>query len=108
MELIGSNTFAKNIMQRYGIPTAHYQKLIQYQTAKAHIVAISSWLVIKISRIAAGKGIILFSTKDKAGEIFENIIFQGKFGFVGSSIVIKEYLEENEISVFIFSDGAYI
>lgn len=93
-------------MRRHGIPTAHYKNFSQYQPAKAHIAAMSSRLVIKVSGLAAGKGVILPSTKDEAVEELDNIMLRGKFGSAGSSIVIEEYLEGNEISVLTFSDGA--
>ncbi|MCJ1349790.1 hypothetical protein MMC31_008031, partial [Peltigera leucophlebia] len=106
-ELEGSKTFSKDFMRRHGIPTANYQNFSQYQPAKDYIAAISSRLVIKVSGLAAGKGVILPSTKEEAVEALENIMLRGSFGSAGSSIVIEEYLEGDEISVLTFSDGAH-
>jgi phosphoribosylamine--glycine ligase / phosphoribosylformylglycinamidine cyclo-ligase len=94
-------------MRRHGIPTAYYQNFSQYQPAKDYIAAISYPIVIKVSGLAAGKGVILPSTKEEAIEALGDIMLRGKFGSAGSSIVIEEYLEGDEISVLTFSDGIH-
>lgn len=89
-------------MQRHGIPTAHYRNFSQYQPAKDYVIASSDPIVIKVFGLAAGKGVILPSTKEEAVEALGDVMLRGKFGSAGSSLVIEEYLGGDEISVLTF------
>ena len=102
MELEDSKTFAKYFMRRHGIPTANYQNFSEYQLAKDYIATVSYPTVIKVSGLAAGKGVILPSTKEEAVEALEDIMLRKKFDSAGSSVVIEEYLEGDKISVLTF------
>jgi phosphoribosylamine--glycine ligase len=106
-ELEGSKSFAQDFMQRHKIPTAQYRHFSDYQAAKEYLCAVLYRVVIKASGLAAGKGVILPSTMAEATEALEDIMVRGKFGSAGSSIVVEEYLEGEEVSVLTLSDGSH-
>ncbi|KAF4980528.1 hypothetical protein FZEAL_3463 [Fusarium zealandicum] len=85
-EIEGSKTYAKDLMRKYGIPTADYRSFSRYDDARGYLDRLpgDSRVVIKVDGLAAGKGV---------------------FGIVGQSVVIEEYIEGEEISVLTFSDG---
>jgi phosphoribosylamine-glycine ligase len=106
-ELEGSKTFAKDFMTRHTIPTARYQSFSDLKAAKDHIHQVDYRVVIKASGLAAGKGVIIPSSTDEALEGLEDILEKRKFGDAGSSVVVEEYLEGQEISVLTLSDGSH-
>ena len=101
----GSKTFAKNFMARHNIPTASYQNFHSYDEAKAYLDCIEHKLVIKASGLAAGKGVIIPSSKEEAHEALKEIMLKKEFGTAGDEVVIEEYLEGQELSFLTFSDG---
>ncbi|UNI18878.1 hypothetical protein JDV02_005116 [Purpureocillium takamizusanense] len=104
-ELEGSKTFAKDFMRRCGIPTAEYQNFDDVAAAKEYVRRVHHSVVIKASGLAAGKGVILPSTKEEACEALDEMVVHGRFGGAASSVVIEELLEGQEISILTFSDG---
>ncbi|KAI9791104.1 MAG: hypothetical protein M1816_004335 [Peltula sp. TS41687] len=104
-EIEGSKTFAKDFMRRHQIPTAEYENFSDYDLAKNYLATVTHRVVIKVSGLAAGKGVIIPTSTEEAQEALKEIMVGGKFGAAGSSVVIEEYLEGNEISVSTFSDG---
>lgn len=104
-EIEGSKTFAKDFMRRHRIPTAEYRNFSDYGLAKDYLVTITHRVVIKVSGLAAGKGVIIPASNEEAQEALKEIMLEGKFGSAGSSVVIEEYLEGDEISILTFSDG---
>ena len=104
-EIEGSKTFAKDFMRRHQIPTAEYRNFSDYELAKEYLAAIDHRVVIKVSGLAAGKGVIIPASKEEAQEALKEMMVGGKFGSAGSSVVIEEYLEGDEISISTFSDG---
>ena len=103
-KLEGSKSFTKNICKKYNIPTAKYETFSNAKDALAYIDNHSIPLVIKVDGLAAGKGVIIAETRDHAINSV-NEIFSGKFGNAGDEIVIEEFLDGEEASYFIISDG---
>ena len=103
-KLEGSKSFTKNICKKYNIPTAKYETFSNAKDALVYIDNHSIPLVIKVDGLAAGKGVIIAETRDHAINSV-NEIFSGKFGNAGDEIVIEEFLDGEEASYFIISDG---
>ncbi|RSL65606.1 hypothetical protein CEP54_004098 [Fusarium duplospermum] len=105
-ELEGSKTFAKDFMAKYKIPTAAYRNFDDIESAKAYVQEADHRVVIKADGLAAGKGVVLPETKQEAIYELESIMKDGgKFATAGSSVVIEEFMEGDEISILTFSDG---
>lgn len=92
-------------MQRHGIPTAKYHNFNDYKSARDYLETASYRVVIKVSGLAAGKGVILPETPEEAQSALKEMMLEEKFGSAGSSVVIEEYLEGDEISILTLSDG---
>ena len=103
-KLEGSKSFTKDICKKYNIPTATYETFSNAKDALVYIDNHSIPLVIKVDGLAAGKGVIIAETRDHAINSV-NEIFSGKFGNAGDEIVIEEFLDGEEASYFIISDG---
>jgi phosphoribosylamine--glycine ligase len=101
-----SKGFAKELMQKYSIPTAAYRNFTAQQWQEAHIWADQQALplVIKADGLAAGKGVIIAYSKQEAHQAIDEI-FGGAFANAGASLVIEEFLLGQEASVFAISDG---
>ncbi|KAM6526902.1 hypothetical protein FSOLCH5_002981 [Fusarium solani] len=105
-KLEGSKTFAKDFMAKYNIPTAAYQNFDDIESAKAYVQGVEHRVVIKADGLAAGKGVVLPETKQEAFSELDSIMkVDGKFSAAGSSVVIEEFMEGDEISILTFSDG---
>ena len=103
-KLEGSKSFTKDMCKKYNIPTATYETFSNAKDALVYIDHHSIPLVIKVDGLAAGKGVIIAETRDHAINSV-NEIFSGKFGNAGDEIVIEEFLDGEEASYFIISDG---
>jgi phosphoribosylamine--glycine ligase / phosphoribosylformylglycinamidine cyclo-ligase len=101
----GSKTFSKDFMQRHGIPTAAFRNFRDYEAAKQYLDSISHDVVIKADGLAAGKGVIIPTSKEEAHDALKKIMVTQEFGTAGSQVVIEEFLEGEELSVLTFSDG---
>jgi phosphoribosylamine--glycine ligase / phosphoribosylformylglycinamidine cyclo-ligase len=101
----GSKTFSKDFMQRHGIPTAAFRNFHEYEPARQYLDSISHDVVIKADGLAAGKGVIIPTTKEEAHDALKKIMVTQEFGVAGSQVVIEEFLEGEELSVLTFSDG---
>ena len=101
-----SKGFSKDLMKKYGIPTAGYERFTQEQSHEAHEYVSQRLLpiVIKADGLAAGKGVIIAETHHEAHEAIDEI-FSGLFADAGSSIVIEDFLKGEEASVFAITDG---
>ncbi|MDC0205691.1 phosphoribosylamine--glycine ligase [Nitrospinae bacterium] len=104
-ELEGSKSFSKDIMQKYGLPTAEYKIFISAESATKYIQAKNCPLVVKANGLAAGKGVLLCRSSREALVAVDTIMRQRLFGEAGDQIVVEEFLEGQEISVLAFSDG---
>ena len=92
-------------MARHRIPTARYQNFTDYDKARQYLDEVSYNIVIKASGLAAGKGVVLPSSKEEAHAGLKDIMLAKQFGSAGDEVVIEEYLEGDEISILSFSDG---
>lgn len=101
----GSKTWAKDFMRRHGIPTAAYGNFSNYEQAKSYLATVKYPVVIKASGLAAGKGVIIAENSFEADEALGDMLIRSKFGSAGTSVVIEEYLNGDEISILTFSDG---
>jgi phosphoribosylamine--glycine ligase len=101
----GSKVFAKELMKHAGVPTAHFEAFDREPTALAHLRRLGEYpIVVKADGAAGGKGVTVARSREEA----ENAVraaFGGKFGAAGERIVIEEYLEGREASVFVITDG---
>jgi len=103
----GSKVFAKNLMKKYGIPTAAYETFNDPGKAADYLKqdGLSFPVVIKADGLALGKGVIIAEDLKQALEAVDSIMKEKKFGDSGSSIVIEEFLTGPEVSVLAFTDG---
>jgi len=105
-ELEGSKGFMKDLCTRHGIPTAAYARFRDAEAAKAYIRERGAPIVVKADGLAAGKGVIVASELDAALNAAEDMLVEGQFGSAGAEIVVEEYLEGEEVSVFALCDGS--
>lgn len=101
----GSKDFSKALMKKYNVPTASYETFTEIEPAKAHIKKHGAPIVVKADGLAAGKGVIVAMTEQEALDAVEDMLSTGHFGEAGSRVVIEEYLEGEEFSLFAFVDG---
>lgn len=102
--LEGSKAFAKNLMQSIGVPTARYATFSDFASAKEYIQNHPLPIVVKFDGLAAGKGVSVCATKEEAEKFLEEIFIKNKFAN-NSHVVIEEFLEGEEASVFALCDG---
>ena len=103
-----SKVFAKELMKKYGIPTAQYQVFTDPDAAKAHLKTAPLPAVIKADGLALGKGVIIAKTLEEAEQAVSDMMENRVFGDSGSRVVIEEFLEGPEVSVLAFTDGKTI
>lgn len=106
-QLEGSKDFAKVFMKKYGIPTASYYtfKRGEQNQAKAYLNTLNPPYVLKADGLAAGKGVLIHSNKEEAQSDIDSILAGNQFGEAGSQLVIEEFLNGIEMSVFVLTDG---
>ena len=100
-----SKAFSKNLMKKYGIPTAEYSVFSDPAAALEYVETCPVPTVIKADGLALGKGVIIAQTRDEAREAIKSIMQDRVFGDSGSNIVIEEFLTGPEVSVLSFTDG---
>ena len=101
----GSKVFSKNLMKKYGIPTATYEVFDDAAKALAYLETAPIPTVIKADGLALGKGVIIAMTREEAEDAVRSIMEDKQFGDSGNQIVIEEFLEGPEVSVLSFTDG---
>ena len=101
----GSKIFSKNLMKKYGIPTADYQTFSNKDDALKYLETAEMPIVIKADGLALGKGVIIAETKEQAIAAVKSMMEDKVFGASGSNVVIEEFLEGPEVSVLSFTDG---
>lgn len=104
-ELEGSKVFAKNLMRKYGIPTAEYKSFSSYLEAEKYIRLKGAPIVIKADGLAAGKGVIVAETVTEAIDAVRKIMKEKVFGSAGDKIIIEECRKGEEASFLAFTDG---
>ena len=105
--LEGSKEFAKEFMLRHKIPTARYRTFNKKNINEANtfLNSLNPPYVLKADGIAAGKGVLIFNSMDEAKTGLKNMILKKKFGQASERVVIEEYLEGIEVSIFVLTDG---
>ena len=101
----GSKVFSKNLMKKYGIPTAGYEVFNSAKDALDYLDTAPIPTVIKADGLALGKGVIIAFTREEAKDAVRSIMEDKVFGKSGDNIVIEEFLEGPEVSVLSFTDG---
>ena len=104
-QLEGSKAFAKDFLQRHGIPTASYATFTEVAPALAYINEQGAPIVIKADGLAAGKGVILADTTEQACAAVEDMLAGNAFGEAGNRVVIEEFLVGEEASFIVMADG---
>ena len=101
----GSKAFSKNLMKKYGIPTARYEIFTDLGAALSYLDTAPIPTVIKADGLALGKGVIIAQTLAEAKQAVTDMMANAKFGRSGSTVVIEEFLTGPEVSVLAFTDG---
>ncbi len=101
----GSKVFSKDLMKKYGIPTARYETFNDLNAALAYLETAPVPTVIKADGLALGKGVVIAETRDEAKAAVVSMMQDKKFGKSGENIVIEEFLTGPEVSVLSFTDG---
>ncbi len=104
-QLESSKEFAKDFMHRHNIPTASYQTFTDLNKAKEYVKKNRVPIVIKADGLAAGKGVIIAENESEAFKALELMLIDNAFGDSGARVVIEEYLEGEEASFIVISDG---
>jgi phosphoribosylamine--glycine ligase len=104
-EIESSKAFAKGLMAQYGIPTAAFHVFHELPAAEAYIREQGAPLVVKASGLAAGKGAVVCTTTEEAIAAAREMLREGVFGSAGSEIVVEEFMQGEELSVFALADG---
>ena len=101
----GSKIFSKNLMKKYGIPTAAYEVFTEMDAAIEYLKTAPIPTVIKADGLALGKGVVIAMTREEAVDAVRSMMEDQIFGASGSKIVIEEFLTGPEVSVLSFTDG---
>ncbi|MBM7315642.1 phosphoribosylamine--glycine ligase [Streptococcus suis] len=104
-ELEWSKDFAKQIMVKYGIPTAAFGTFSNFEEAKAYIEEQGAPIVVKADGLALGKGVVVAETVEQAVEAAREMLLDNKFGDSGARVVIEEFLAGEEFSLFALVNG---
>ncbi len=104
-EIESSKAFSKDLMKKYGIPTAWYRVSDSPEDALRYIHEMGAPIVVKADGLAAGKGVIICHTVEEAEEAVKMIMVDRLFGDAGERLVVEEFLEGEEASFLAFSDG---
>ncbi len=105
--LEGSKGFMKDLCAKYGIPTAAYGRFTEAAPGKAFIAKTGAPIVVKADGLAAGKGVVIAATVAEANTAVDDIL-GGQFGSAGAELVIEEFLEGEEASLFALCDGEHV
>ena len=100
-----SKIFSKNLMKKYGIPTARYETFTDMEAALAYVDAQGAPIVVKADGLALGKGVIVAQTVEEAKEAVRSMMSDHRFGQAGAKVVIEECMTGPEVTVLAFCDG---
>ncbi len=106
--LEGSKAFSKDLMKKYGIPTADYQVFTDPAEAEAYLETAKYPIVLKADGLALGKGVLICKTRQEAKDGVKTLMLDKQFGSAGDEIVVEEFLTGREVSVLSFVDGKTI
>lgn len=104
-EIEGSKVFAKQLMKKYGIPTADFEIFSDYEAAAEYIKNHDYPLVIKADGLAYGKGVIICKDYSEAVDALKQIMIEKEFGDAGNRVLIEKFLTGREVSMLCFTDG---
>ena len=104
----GSKIFAKELLKKYGIPTAAYETFEDADKALVYLETAGFPIVLKASGLALGKGVLICMTRDEAVAGINQIMVERKFGASGDKVVVEEFMTGRELSVLSFVDGKTI
>ncbi|SDH90692.1 phosphoribosylamine--glycine ligase [Nitrosomonas sp. Nm132] len=104
-QLEASKIFSKTFMQRHGIPTAAYASFDNPSEAHHYIEQKEAPIIIKANGLAAGKGVVIATTRAEAHEAIDTMLVENKLGKAGTQILVEDYLEGEEASFIVMSDG---
>jgi phosphoribosylamine---glycine ligase len=106
-QLEGSKAFAKTFMRKHNIPTATYASFDEhtYKEGRTYIEQHSLPIVIKADGLAAGKGVIICTSYEEALEAYDNMLLKAQFGAASKQVIVEQYLDGIECSVFVLTDG---
>lgn len=104
----GSKVFSKNLMKKYGIPTAAYETFDDADKALEYVKTCPIPTVVKADGLALGKGVIIAMSREEAEDAVKSIMLDKQFGASGNQIVIEEFMEGPEITVLSFTDGKVV
>ena len=100
-----SKSYSKALMQRAGVPTADFASFVDHREASAYVQEQGAPIVVKASGLAAGKGAIVCETVEEALQALESIMADRTFGEAGREVVVEEFMEGEELSIFALADG---
>jgi phosphoribosylamine---glycine ligase len=103
----GSKAFSKNLMKKYGIPTAAYETFTDPEAAIRYLETAQFPIVLKADGLALGKGVLICNTLEEAKEGVRTIMLDRKFGSAGNELVIEEFMTGREVSALAFVDGTH-
>lgn len=103
--LEGSKAFSKDVMEKAGVPTARFRVYRSSAEAIAGLDVFSLPVVVKADGLAAGKGVVIAQTREEAETALREMLDGGRFGAAGAEVVVEEFLEGEEASVFALCDG---
>ncbi len=107
-EIEWSKAYSKELMQKYGIPTAAFAAFDDAQEALAYLETAAMPIVVKADGLALGKGVLICETREQARQAVEDIMVKKQFGEAGARVVIEEFMTGPEVSVLAFCDGKTI
>jgi phosphoribosylamine--glycine ligase len=107
-QLEGSKSFTKELCKRHNIPTAAYERFTDFTKAEAYIKTQGAPIVVKADGLAAGKGVIVAETVAQAIDAARDMLSGNKFGAAGASVVIEEFMDGEEASLFALCDGEHV
>ena len=107
-QLESSKDFAKSFMQRHGLPTARHRSFDNVAEAKAYVESRGAPIVVKAYGLAAGKGVVVASTKPEALAAIDSMLTERRFGAAGNRVVVEDFLEGEEASFIVMCDGTNV
>jgi len=106
--LEGSKAFSKEIMTKYGVPTAAYEIFTHVKEAKHYVIEADMPVVIKADGLAAGKGVVICESSEQAVATLTQMMEEKSFGEAGSKVIVEKKLEGEELSILVLTDGKKI
>ncbi len=104
----GSKVFSKDLMKKYGIPTAAYENFDSPEAALSYLETVKFPVVLKADGLALGKGALICNTMDEAKDAVKTLMLDKQFGDAGNRIVVEEFMTGPEVSVLCYCDGSHI